>query len=148
MGISSTSFSFARQTHPKAVLSTRRLLLLPSPPSAPPPRARFSHSTHTPVSQLPQPQHLLLSQHLLLPPSLHQQLLSLPHLCSASSNLKMSSRTLPTDTLTSTLPSTSQATPTWECQELTALLMPMASSRPPPMLLMVLASVSMPPTCP
>merc|ERR1711973_954522 len=125
MGISSTSFSFARQTHPKAVLSTRRLLLLPLPPSAPPPRARFSHSTHTPVSQLPQPQP-----------------------CQASSNLKMSSRTLPTDTLTSTLPSTSQATPTWECQELTALLMPTVSSRPPPMLLMVLASVSMPPTCP
>merc|ERR1711973_133167 len=79
-------------------------------------------------------------------PSLPQQ--CQPHLSPANSTLRMSSETLLTAMPTSTLPSTSRAMDTWECLDLTAMLMPTVSSRRPTMLLMDLDSVSRPPTCP
>merc|ERR1711936_1089018 len=65
-----------------------------------------------------------------------------------NSKLKMNSAIFNTVMLTSTLKNTKSETPTVESKEVTHMLMPTVSSKPPTTLLTVWDSVSKPPTCP
>merc|ERR1711990_822958 len=65
-----------------------------------------------------------------------------------NSKLKMNSAIFNTVMLTSTLKNTKSETPTVASKEVTHMLMPTASSKPPTTLLTVWDSVSKPPTCP